>query len=111
MLLTQLEFLGYAPVPKAVGRIVSESRITDRVTAFAGGEWRIVIEHIVDSESKSCALDKARPARIVHFTRNRFLINGALPSFVQPPWNNRLQVFLQLLLTGWRNHRKTAGQV
>src|SRR5947207_705788 len=40
-----LKPLGQAPVPEAVGRIVSEARITDGVTAFTGGEWRIVIEH------------------------------------------------------------------
>ena len=73
-----LKLLGQAPVPEAVGRIVSEARIADGVTAFTGGEWRIVIEHIIDSESKGCASHQARPAGIVHFSRNSFLIHGGL---------------------------------
>src|SRR5205814_6398198 len=73
-----LELLGQAPVPEAVGRIVSEARITDAVPASTGGKRRIVVEHVIDSESNGCALDQARPAGIVHFSRNSFLSDGRL---------------------------------
>src|SRR4030095_11888664 len=73
-----LEFLGYAPVPEAVGRIVCKARITDGVPASTGGKRRIVVEHVINSESKGCASGQARPAGIVHFSRESFLSNWSL---------------------------------
>ena len=51
-----LELLRESDVNEPAGGIVGEARITDRVSAFTEGLWRILIEHVVASHGDAQAV-------------------------------------------------------